>query len=128
MLCKYRFTNDGQILQEEDFREILGIFFKEDTVIMAAEPNDEMVDILWRAINESRRASKAFGFVPRPTGSPPGATYIAGIMLRSARELSRDSTYRRRIEIAVLSTTTARLRSDMYLVAVSASEGIVCNN
>jgi hypothetical protein len=89
MLCKYSTTDDGKIFTEADFRKILGLFFKGDPLIMNAEPSDQMVEILWEAVSTSRDGAKAFSFVPQPTGSPPGAAYIAGIFVRTARELSR---------------------------------------
>jgi hypothetical protein len=116
----------GKFFTDEAFREILGYFFKIDPVIMAAEPNDEMVEVLWRAVIASRNASRAFGFVPTPRGWVAGPMYIAGIFVRVGREAIRDPNRRRNVEQMFSVTTLARLRSDMYMAAISGSA--TCND
>jgi hypothetical protein len=126
MLCKYRTTDDGKTFTEADFRKLLGVFFKDDPVIMNAEPSDEMVEILWEAVNASHRAAEALGFVPRPAGGPPGAAYIAGIFVRSARELGRPKKGKRFVALPILSTVKSQLRTKMRLAAMSSTKGGVC--
>jgi hypothetical protein len=126
MLFKYRLTEDGQIFTDEDFQYLLSVFFSHDPEIMGAVLNDEMVTLLWRAVTQSRSASKAIGFVPKPAGTLPGASYVAKTFLNVAREMRKDIGQRRKIEVMVQNTVTWTLRTDMRLAAISG--GSQCDN
>jgi hypothetical protein len=89
MLCKYRVSENGAILTNEDFRLVLGFFFNNSPVvvpsIMAAEPNDAMAALLFDMLSEARKRTEHMGWLPGPQGFRPGPAIVAGYLLKIAQ-------------------------------------------
>jgi hypothetical protein len=75
-----------------------------------ANVNDELANVLAKMLAATIDGSRAMGFVPRPTGGPPGVAWVVSNAVRSWWEYHRDDrvyeTVRRTVALKYKSVYT----------------------
>jgi hypothetical protein len=116
MLSKYRMGENGQELTEDNVRDIIKVFYPDDSQMQTLDINDDVVQTLWEMIQASRQCSRAMDFVPKPVGTKPGAFYIATSLIRLAVALTgKSAAEKRNIFILCKNVAGGTYKTDLAL-------------